>query len=130
MPISIPCCRVSASRKIAPERPSRFWEPPTPAKKVTVTFAGKNQLRRHQQAQRFLSVFDPIATHFRTHRYRISAARHRAMRNIRIATWNEVAKSLGARGDFEPIRADIVADGLCRKASFHHASNRRLKTEI
>src|SRR4051794_24970516 len=44
-----------------------------------------------QQAQWFLSVFDPIATHFRTHRHRISAARNRAMRRIRIATWNEVA---------------------------------------
>jgi putative transposase len=44
-----------------------------------------------QQAQRFLSVFDPIATHFRTDRHRISAARNRAMLNIRVATWNEVA---------------------------------------
>ncbi len=31
-----------------------------------------------EQAQRFLSVFDPIATHFRTHRHRIPAARNRA----------------------------------------------------
>jgi putative transposase len=44
-----------------------------------------------QHAQRFLSVFDPVATHFRTHRHRISAARNRAMIKIRIATWNEVA---------------------------------------
>ena len=44
-----------------------------------------------EQAQRFLSVFDPIATHFRTHRHRIPAARNRAMRQIRFAVWNEVA---------------------------------------
>jgi putative transposase len=44
-----------------------------------------------EQAQRFLSIFDPIATHFRTHRHRISATRNRATRAIRFATWDEVA---------------------------------------
>src|SRR3954452_21708767 len=42
-----------------------------------------------QYAQRFLSVLDPVATHFRTHRHRISAARNRAMIKIRIATWTK-----------------------------------------
>jgi putative transposase len=44
-----------------------------------------------EPAQRFLSVFDPIATHFRTQRHRIPAARNRVMREIRFATWDEVA---------------------------------------
>ena len=44
-----------------------------------------------EQAQRFLSAFDPIATHFRTHRHRISAARHRVLREDRFAIWDEVA---------------------------------------
>ena len=44
-----------------------------------------------EQAQRFLSAFDPIATHFRTHRHRLSAARNRMLRGMRFAIWNEVA---------------------------------------
>lgn len=44
-----------------------------------------------EQAQRFLSVFDPIATHFRTHRHRITADRHRALREEQFAIWNKIA---------------------------------------
>jgi len=44
-----------------------------------------------EQAQRFLSIFDPIATYFRTHRHRLSAARYRALREKKFAMWDEVA---------------------------------------
>ena len=42
-------------------------------------------------AQRFLSVFDHIATHFRTMRHRISAERHRALSRQAMRVWNEIA---------------------------------------
>lgn len=49
------------------------------------------RFKSSEQAQRFLSVFDPIATHFRTQRHRVSAIRNRAMREIRFVAWDDVA---------------------------------------
>jgi hypothetical protein len=40
-------------------------------------------------------VFDPLATHFRTHRHRIPAARHRALREDSFRIWEEVARVNG-----------------------------------
>jgi putative transposase len=43
-----------------------------------------------EQAQRFLSIFEPINTHFRHRRHLISAARYRALRHHAMATWKEL----------------------------------------
>ncbi|MBV8707200.1 MAG: IS6 family transposase [Acidobacteriaceae bacterium] len=51
----------------------------------------RKKFKSPEQAQRFLSVFDPIATHFRTHRHRIAAERHRALREERFVIWNKIA---------------------------------------
>jgi len=42
-------------------------------------------------AQRFLSAFSIIASHFRVRRHLLTAARYRAEMQSRFATWNEVS---------------------------------------
>jgi len=49
-----------------------------------------------EQAQRFLSVFEPINTHFRLRRHLISAARYRALRAQAFATWMEMVGTSAA----------------------------------
>jgi putative transposase len=41
-------------------------------------------------AQRFLAAYGPIASHFRPHRHRLTAAAYRQTRAERFATWRTV----------------------------------------
>ena len=41
-------------------------------------------------AQRFLSVFSGISSHFRPRRHRLTAKRYRREMAVRFTTWNEV----------------------------------------
>jgi len=38
----------------------------------------------------FLSVFDPVVTHFRTHRHRIFVAQHRVLRKYQFWMWGGI----------------------------------------
>lgn len=40
--------------------------------------------------QRFLAAYGPIASHFRLHRHRLTAAAYRETRHERFATWRAV----------------------------------------
>jgi putative transposase len=50
------------------------------------------KFKSSEQAQAFLSVFDPVACHFRTMRHRISAERNRKLTKAALEFWNETAR--------------------------------------
>ncbi len=50
------------------------------------------RFKSHGHAQRFLSVFEPLNTHFRPPRHLLKARDYRKAMSERFATWREVAK--------------------------------------